>query len=660
MTEQLVLPLVLVETATALPTSDNDWTPQPYLRMESVDDGAGTQAGSAVISQTYGLIRPEYRVAYENHGPLPDLGKTGSGDFAGLLLRLLVQDAAGTITRGSGIYRTTYKARWWGQFLGTAVNPDGAEAPETGGEASWLCAGIVSLLDQIRIRRGWVRSQSGSLVADPGWCPVFNDLPGGDRSSSTFTVNGVSVHVHDLLAASSGNTWTAKQVIDLLLAGLATATGGITWSLSDPTNALAYIVPRLDLRGLKLSDALLRLISPARGLVHWCTVSGKTVTIHVRSTVSEDLVMTGYTLPASTQTTTLDQAAGPFQRHVSVRERNEEVADLIELRGKQPWVGITLAYGTAFGKGWDAGLESSWGGNPGSSVYAHVWRRFLITDTWNGAQYNNANIGLRDDLTVETSAAYGADGFTGARAYDANTVRPPATMLEFTADLPVSEGFSTLRLGPRQKAVVVVGSGSNWVDFSQRWSVTVQQSPAAIIIDDGANGAEIADLVGAGLTLLVTLGVREHQPLRVSWNRATGQRPRVQPRDWSDDLDAEQWIALNGCVTGVALNGTLSTLSSEVSARDDLTRLRAQLALERATREAADVEITWEREGIDLEDARRPGTLLTSLDRGDRTTQPDTLIVGRQVSKVRRANGTASYVTRYRATHVLPGEALLL
>lgn len=667
---QRVQPLVLVETARDLPDVDSGWKQHDLIRFIGGTEGMSQMAGEAFLEQPYGTILPEYRRQFYNVGIDPDLARSGTGSLIGLLVRLLKQDDdAGTITRGSGIYRHLYTAFWHGHIIEENANPDGAENI-VGGSAQWRAAGLASLLDQLPLREGRVKVSSGSTAVDPGFLPPFNFLAGGDRSGATITVNGSAVYVHDLITTTSGNPWTAAQVLAHILAiasrptpySSSSALTGFAWAVDDPDNCLAYIVPRLNLHGLTLYQGINALVSPHRGLIWWLSVSGTTATINVRSTMATAITVPSYTLPASTQTTTLDQAEGPFISDVRLVENQESMYDIVEIRGARPWVAVTVLYdgtGTSsLQKGWSSSLETGWGGNPNFSAYENVWRRFQILDTWNGQQYNNSIVGIRDTLTRATDATNGSDGYTGARTFAgaAAAAAIPPYCLQIEPDLPVSVGFSTLRVGPRQRTVIVVGSASAWWDMSTQWSVTVQQNPLSIVIDDRDNGRAIQAFLAAGQKLLVTIGVRETQPLRISWQRDPTLIPRSLPRiKVIEDPDLEQWIALKGCVTGTSVDGTtLTTLSDDVSARDDIVPLRARMALARAWLTVPDYHLSWRNQGtLDISATKRAGTLVTSVDRGDRTVSPNVVIAPRRWSLVRR-DEALTYDTSYDTTRILP------
>ncbi len=666
--EQRTQPLVLVETARDLPSSDSSWQQHDLIRFTGGSEGMSQMAGEISLEQPYGIIEPEYRRQFYSVGIDPDLARSGTGTLIGKLVRLLKQDSAGAITRGSGIYRHTYTAFWHGQIIEEIAAPDGAENI-VGGSARWRAAGLASLLDQLPLREGRVKVAGGSDAVDPGYMPPFNFLAGGDMSSSPLTINGASIYVHDLTTTTSGNPWIASAALNYILTLASRPTiysgspaMGFAWTYDDPDNCLLYPLPRLNLNGLTLAQGINALVSPQRGLVWWVTVSGATATINVRSTMATAIVVPGYTLPASSQTTTLDQADGPFIRDVELVENQESTYDVVEVRGARPWVAVTVLYdglGTSsLQKGWSTGLEAGWGANPNFSAYENVWRRFEILNTWDGQQYNDATVGIRATLTRATSASTGTDGLTGARTYTAasSTAAIPPYCMQIEPDLPVSVGFSTLRVGPRQRPVIVLGAGTAWIDMSTQWSVTVQQNPLAIIIDDRENGRAIEEYLSAGQKMLITIGVRETQPLRISWKRDPTLIPRSVPRvKVIEDPDFEQWIALKGCVTGINVAGTaLTTLSDDVSARDDITPLRARLALARAWLTVPDYRLSWRDQGtLDISNANRAGTLVTSANRGDRTVSPNVVITPRRWQLVNHGDAL-SYDTLYDTTRILP------
>ena len=659
---QRTMPLVLVETARTL-AGVNGWVTESLLRFAGGSEGSGQALGKINLYQPWGVILPEYRTSFENVGVSPDIRKSGRGSLLGYLTRLLVQDDAGTIRRGSGIYSASYVAAWHGQIVDLTVQPDGTAAPHAGGSATWLAVGLFSVLEQIVLRTGWVQTSDASGVIDPGFLPPFNQLPGGDRSASTVTVNGASVYVHDLHTVVTGNKWTARNVLDLLLAGAtrpapydSTTPLGWAWTIADPDNCLAYHPMRLDLDGMTLAQAINVLISSRRGLTWWLSVSGTTATINVRSGIDEAITVGLVTIPASSKTATLNPVGDSTIADLAIGEDQQSCYDVVELRAERPWVAITLDYdGTetcALEKGWTVAAEALHETRPQSPHCAHAWRRFQLRPGWNGKQYNAVS-GLRDTLATETSEDYGVKGHTGARSFGNKGAAQatPATALRLERDLPCSQDFTTRRLGARQQPFVVVGSGSSW--HAPDWSIDVQQT--GIVIDDGDNGLTIKTYIDAGHKILVTVGMRESQPLRVSWQAAQADLPRALPRIKVIDVPCEQWLVLAGTIKGVETNGTaLKVQATDLSVRDDLPQLRGLLALARAYFAGSTFRLSWRRQGVfDIGDTYRPGTLITALNRGDRTLAIGSVITRRTWSVVER-DGSEQYDTTYETEVVFP------
>jgi hypothetical protein len=662
---------LLVETARTLLASDDAWILQPYLRVTDLVEGHSQIAGNAVLEQPYGILLPEYQRKFQNIGVAPDIKKTGSGTLSGQLVRVLWQDPAGTITRGTGIYRTTYSARWWGHVINEKVYPDGAASPNTGGTVRWVVAGLASLLDSIRLRSGAVRKVDGSGVVDPGFLPPFNALSGGDRSSATMTVNGRTVYVHDLTTTTSGNLWTARQALDLVLALVldplysnSSGPSGFTWQIADPDNCLAFTAPRINAANQTAATFINTICSPQRGLVWWVTASGVTATINVRSGLAAPITLPGYTIPASSKTSTINQADGPWIRDLQIEEDVSSTYDVIEVVGARPWVAITVAYdgtaGAALQKGWNPALEASWTGSQAVNTYRDVWRRFEVRQDWDGTQYGGGT-GLRYLLARASDVNFGAEGYNGVRFYNAG-IGLPSSMLIGEGALPCSPGFSTLRIGARQCPVVVVGSPSaGWIDMTGEWAVTVLNDPLAVFIDDKANGDILAGFIASGYQLLVTIGVREIQPLKASWQRDAATMPRAVPRTTADpDANFQEWVALQGCVTGVTAGGALTTLPSDVTARDDLPAALARLAMRRAWFGSPDIQVSWRNQATaDLGDTYRAGTLLTTADRGDRSVAANAVIGPRRVQWVDR-DGLWTYDTTYDCQRILPDTEMTL
>lgn len=628
---------VLVQTAKSLPAVDSGWTTHRYVRFESGSDGCGQILGDALLVQDTGIVKPADTTTFASIGLAPDISRAGLvDDLVGLLVRLLQEDSAGTVT----IEGETYTAIWWGRITQQTLNPDLADSVDTGGHATWQAVGIGAVLDDIVLRGGFVRSTAGVAV-DPGYLPRFNAQPGGDRSASTVTVNGAARYVHQLSDTTSGNMWTAKQIFELLLSGAATpfvhnynAYFGWSWSLNAIDNCLDYQPEDLDLDGMTLHQAVNALANPRRGLTWTLSVSGATVTITVRSASATAVSGGSFTLPASTKVASLDAAGSPWLTGLEIQQDEAGNYDVIEVRGGHPWTGLTLVVDGSTGslrRDWDPGLEAAWEANPSHTLYERVGRRFVVASDWDetgegGGSLNNSLLATASGLTGARQATLGYDLISGY-------------VHEGERMLPCSTGFSTLLVGQRQPPVVVIKYGSTYEDVSLRWKVEVIASPLTVVLDDGADGVEIMDLLGeSGAKIYVSIGVREHQPLRVSWQRDLADWPLATPRVKMIHIDGiELWRIAVGTVKGTNVAGSALSSATEFTLRDDTDSLNDVLALARARFGVPTYRARWVSRGVmDTSTTYAPGTILTSVTLGDRTYGIYALITRRSWTKVER------------------------
>ncbi len=648
---------VLVQTGRGLSATDTDWTTQWYLRATGGSDGSNSALGEQTLVQDFGIVKHQEADAFASVGLAPDIGRTFLvDDLVGVVVRLLKSDEAGAITvRGE-----TYTAYWHGVIQQQTLQPDLADNLNAGGRATWLAVGIGCVLDAIHLGRGWLKV--GASVVDPGYLPPFNEQPGGDRSDAASTVNGSSVYVHVIGDSGEANEWTAAQILALLIAGAATPSlagsatvYGWTWAYSDADGCLEYIPDNLDLGGLTLLQAIDLLATTRRAITWTIAVSGATATIVVRSAATTSISYGGYTIPASTTTATLDAAGDAQLEGLTIEQDESSTYDVIELRGAQPWTGITLVYPDHLEAGWHPGSVADWNEFPGLPLYDNVWRRFILADDWDetgaGGGLNNTVTATVDGLTGGRSATVAADLVPGFHHCGERT-------------LPCAENFSASGIGPRQAPIVVVFDGaSTYEDMSLKWRVEIQSEPFAIVIDDGQNGTQLRDRMAVpGAKMYVTVGMREHRPLAVSWQQAATAWPRATPRVKLIEVpSAELWRVAASTVTGVdgdtvrgAVGTSLTTSGAEITVRDNTSRLLAFLALAKAWFSVPGYRVRWTRRGVlDTDSTYAPGTLLTSVTLGDRTYGTYALITRRSWVQVNR-DGVDTWDTQYETQRVLP------
>lgn len=647
----------LVQTSADFST----WATQADIRCTECSEGAGQVVGAASLVKLIGTVREPGATG----SPASQTPTTG---LVGKWVRVLIEEAGGSITVSS----VDYNALWHGVIDAERIIDTGGGT----GQQSWVCSGLASHLARTALTNGWTEAigSGGSTVADYILrVPTFNAPEGGGRSGVDYTIDGVSCRVFDYF---SGNKWTAFQILEMLLAAhgrwqdpAGSATGGLTFTLSAGT-LLDWEAQTIDLNGMSMLDALNALVSPRRGLTWRLTVSGATATIAVRSIAASAITVGSTTLPAATDTAT-PTLTGLWIQDVELVEDQSATYDHILVVGARPWVGISLAYDPAnataeaksLQKGWASGDETTWDTNAGPTTDA-VWRTFQLATGWDGRNYGTSSYGARQSLTLS-----GSD-FTGARTYNSAIDFPPAVMA-LVSELPCSAGLGTSKTGPRQECMAFwkPKGSSTWYDLQHegaRWSrsLTVEDYPPAIHLGspsrDKAGSEQQVNkfaLETSGV-LVVTVGLREPDPLVVSWTRSSLSWPRTNPRTLAVHMpNAEQWVMLQGTVTGISGGGasgaTLATQSAESTIRDDVPLMQSWLAFLRAYYGEPARALRWTDRGT-IEHAygtgaAAPGALVTTATLGTGATTINAVVTRRTW---RLDEGT--YGTSYDTDRIVP------
>ncbi len=668
---------VIVQFARTLPALDAGWITTTWIEWTGGSEGLGNQLGEAFLRQHFGVRTDQGlgsffpsggRRRFVNIGQAPDLGRQGdtgsvNDSMAGAIIRVLKSSPTGSVT----INGYTFEPFWWGVCRGPISEPDGSAGNDVGGSAGWQCVDIRSVLDQIVTRESYALSPITSKQVRIGRLLPFNRSPAGDCTASTYALPGGTVHIHSL-STESAEPWSALRIIETLIAtaarGDVDGTGAATgwdWVVSDPDSVLFYQPQAIDLAGLTLFQQINVLANADRGITWYATVSGETVVLHFVSVSAGGVTVGSESLPPSSFTAELDIRGNAALGSCTVVEDWDSVYDIIEVRGARPWVTMTLLLDTAeavlkgSGHGWLAGQDVVWGSDPEASGTDDVWRRFRLSASWNGQQYNESAIGLANVLSRGTDG-----GYSGERSYDPAKGIPPAWEIDFERLTCGSPSFGIVILAPRQPPVVVVGN-TTWEDMSQQWQVQVDTSPPSIRIDEGENGTVIQSRLAAGEKILMTVGVREVDPLRVSWHRPAGQRPNASPRIKVVTLPTcEQWKVLQGTVTSVSPGGALET-SGGITVRDDVPRMRQALAMLVASFSEPAVAVRWSvRANLDIGSTYRTGRLLTTLTRGEKAQTVNSVITRRSWSMAVQpgdgfgAGEVAYWVTSYDTQHMAP------
>jgi hypothetical protein len=674
----------IAQFARTLPPNDSGWTTTTWIDVMDGSEGVGNQLGEMQLKQVFGVRTAQglgsffpngQRRVFVNLGEAPDFGRQGdtgsvNDNLAGAVVRILKAVVGGSVT----INGYAFEPFWWGIVRGPISEPDGSSGTDVGGTAGWLCVDIRSVLDQIVLRECWALSPVSSQAVRVGRMLPFNRNPNGDRTADPYDLPGGATYVHSV-STEIGDSWTASDIITYLLSVGATgdvdggeAVTGWTWAISDTDGVLDYVPQNIDLAGMTVFQAINAIAHQDRGITWGHTVSGDTVTLHFYSVAASAVTVLSETVPASTFTTTLDIRGDASLASVVVREDWDNVYDVIEVRGDRPWMTMTLLLDSVqavlkgSAHGWLAVLDADWNADPEASSCEDVYRRWRLNNAWNGQQYNNSAVGLRNKIERGTDG-----GLSGERTYDSTYGIAPAWELDFERLCCSSPSFGQIILAPRQAPVVVAGL-TTWEDMSTRWLIQVDTNPPSIRIDDGANGTTIQEYLDAGDKILITLGVREVDPLRVSWHREPGQRPNATPRVKVVTLPVcQQWVVLPDTIKGVTELGALVTTGSLTPIRDDLPAMKAALALLVASFSEPAITVRWADRGtLDISSTYRPGRLLTTLTRGDKVQTINSIITRRTWSTTTvkgegpNAGDVVYHTTSYDTEHLSPTLSALL
>lgn len=611
------------------------WTTRDRIICSECSEGAGQVVGSASMYAPFGTIRqPGSSGSPSSATPLTGL--------VGLWVRVLITDGTGSINIGG----TTYSALWHGIIDAESITDNGGG----NGSQSWICAGIAAHLGRVNLTAAWslAYDYTGAASAWPTTrVPTFNapDSTGLISSSST-TIDGTAGQgLFDNLAGTpwgiTANKWSAKYALEMLLLqhgryqspSTAAWAGGLSWALSAGT-LLDWDMPATDLNGMTMLDAVNAIINQRRGLIWRVTVSGAVATIYVMSIAAASITQGSFTLAAATNTATPNLTAIDAA-NVNLLEDQTNTYDVIRVIGERPWVGITIAYDPngppaevgGLQKGWTTTQETTWDTAPDKTTDG-VWRSFRLGLKFGGAGYAGAGLtGLRQKLTVS------GEDYTGARTFS-TTEYGPISLVDLLPELPCGEGITSSPAGPRQNAMAFwkAAGQTEWTDLQQSdilgRNLNISKCPGAIhlgtpdrkSIKSGSEQQENKFNLESTGVLAVTLGMREPDPLIVSWSRSSASWPRSNPRVLVYSMpSAEQWVLLKDTVIGISA-GALVKNGADTVIRDDVPEMQSTLAFLRAYYSEPSRSLSWSTIGyIDfsyLSVDAAPGALVTTATLG--------------------------------------------
>lgn len=604
-----------VQVAPGWPSGDAGWTTLRGTWVEAAEEGAGQIVGSASFRQLFGLVQQPGDNEVYHWGLAPDYGTAIENvDIIGQYVRLLLEDAAGSVTVGT----KRFTPFWHGIITGREVEPDGGSI-YPGGSCVWECLGIAALLDHVFVHGGFEVAADGTTVVDPGWCPPFNDLPFGDSTDTIKNMGNGSTYVFNRGEAGTKERWRVSDIIELVLHGYANVklpdstvfAGGLTWQLGVGISLLDFAAGRFEAQGRTVLSIVNEFINPRRGFTWRTRIAGRNAFIDVFSVTENAITVGAATIPAAGQVhiTITDDV---WKNHTRLRQ--DPIAhDLVRVIGGWALAAMTLAFkaGQA-GSEWALIPTDDWvpADSPSLDPTAQsTWRTFRINPAWGATNYQNS-AGLRHQLSADGTRTQGAGN-------------PQVAVLRLDRLTPLGANFTTETYGPRNEPVVVIGSGTSWTDYSSQISVTVTQDPAGIMLGIDFNDAfRLKALLEDGTrTLLITVGVYEWAPLQTWWQRPVGEWPRDLPRVWSRSRpEVTQKLVFAGTVSG-CVSGALQVQPSTVIFRDDVPVLQSEQACAQARFGGfGGADVTWTEQGlIDIGSTYGPGAFIGVLITGERS-----------------------------------------
>jgi len=648
------------------------WDYQTSLEFIEYSEGQSEILGNAQFKINWGEVsKPGDSVSTSVDDPTSLNGK-----FVCVCQQVAHNDPDARVIHGDDIFKQV----WYGKMLSPKSDSNGKN-----GVTVMTAAGIATVLNERVCWMGRSRTATSPVLYSIAFeLAPFNHWPSGDRSTATYAVGGVAVYGHDGTITTTGNSWTARQILDYLMAcnfrvehpptPAGTGQAGLNWSISDPRGCLDYIPERYDAKGKTLMQAWNELAGKKRGLMWWITVAPVTnvLKINVDSGVVSAITVGTTVIPANPNVWDQTDSGDPFISPFNVQRIDDQVADEIVVKGSPRTIGITLAiYGAGspfvansasqLDKGWTTGVETGADAaldevkEPSTrAIYDHAYRRFVLkAEGWTGDQFGGTG-GMPWALVTATNASYGANGWDGSVTSGAGGGKKPAAWYKANANLPCDVGFTALNVGPRRRAILLAEdyTAGSWFDHSSDWQLTVETSPPAVLIDDHQGGAIIRGILRSGRKIIVTLALEDFFPFQVSWRRDPADWPSVIPRTKTIEVPSlSQEYLMNGMATGCdyATAGSLIT-TTQVTTKDNLVQLRAMLAQARAWYTEPYQIVTFTDRGVwDSRPEYGPGTILGSVIDWANTTVVEA-VVSRRTVRLEYASGADGIKVPYWST----------
>jgi hypothetical protein len=653
-----------------------------YLTPETVTLAAAPGISSAVFTWLSGSVKWEDKSTFSDYDVL---------DLIGWFVKVEVQT-------GGTEESPTYSILFVGIFDFDAREIEGDETSAVANTTQRITAfGLEYLLDRLPISTAWVLNDGQTQLLEINAVPVFNELfsfggvsPIGNRSAS----KGFNFSVKQCYGfGSAGSVWTAYDIAEYLVVNHQPQS--IYFELAGQATQLQNLVlPRLDLEGQSVWEALNRLISYRRGmgfevrLVEDSGVSGGLKpTIYVYTLVESAVTVGTKTLAANGQQVASYDISGHEVAQAVQIKSGTSAYGTIKVLGERVRSMFTLSFADSTLRiGWTSTEETAYkAGGSGTAAsdkddfratdqYRRVYSHFLAPSNWqwqagNGAGGDkfNANPTINADGTCSPNFAPSSRLWGNARTFlDRLLIKKEqpysAVTPEYLEPIALIKRATSQWSHIEQLGDATLPSGHLRM-LDNQLGVEVRFNPSHQLAKNHWSGAAASNVSSPPLDysdLIVTLAVETDERLKVIETTGVGSgRLKVIYVP-----DAHFWWINPGTVIAATYNGLLRHNATNANPtgtypngniiRNDVDRLRQIAAYAKAwygrTRSAATftvlgcpADITYTGSGAGT-GFWRPGILLADLMNALRTFTLNTVVSEVSVD-LRR--GTTTVNTHY-------------
>jgi len=567
----------------------DEWVPVPYFRALEVSGALMPTAQTATLLWRYGQIKRPGATAF---APIAPIGEAGIGDG---FLRVRT-DATPSIVLFVGRANTIADRVGAGDQLAggsgeQVVTCYGLEdllaRADVTGSYAWVDGAVVQLHTRLDFNSVGRAGAGGGLV--------------GNRSTATHTINGVDVY----LFADDGELWTARQMIDYLLAAWGPTSPQFALAAGDELAALDATIdawPCPDTVAYGISA----VVGRRRGLCWNVICPENTPQVKIHSILDADLVVGDFTLPGNGVIAALVANPGVQLESLTVARHQDVVYDEITVYGAPLWVAAEIAHGPAWSEAEQTLYDDADNAERSGDRLSRVYRDYRPAATLVTA---GPTVDADGTFDMETPAPFLALGRTFTREL------PMAKGTEYhNGVVEVVDADAADELLPLAvyAPIDLTGGGTRQVLLNQLGTLPLEKLLGLSVLPLGGElGFRVegaySHLLGLNHftgdpgtegfharidyeDLTVVAGLRTDQRIRLTRTITAGTRRLVL-----EVPDAECWLIAPDTPTGVDADGAFLAPDDWVVVRNDYDRLEAVAALAAAwygrTRRA--VTLVW-------------------------------------------------------------------